>query len=203
MSDDWRIRIELPEEEHRETFLGRLGLAEDLGSAEARQLAKELEGRRLAVSQDDNELFVYAASQAEADQARAIVQAELADEGLQGTVSQPERWLHNEERWSDEAPQETWEEEEVERGQAPWEVRVERESHAAAEKLADELEAEGYTPLRRWQYLIVGTSTREEAEELARRLHGEAEPASQLAWEVAPRNPFAIFGGLGSSGTPL
>jgi len=203
MSDDWRIRIELPEEEHRETFLGRLGLAEDLGSAEARQLAKELEGRRLAVSQDDNELFVYAASQTEAEQARAIVQAELADEGLQGSVSQPERWLHEEERWSDEAPRETWEEEEVERGQAPWEVRVERESHAAAEKLADELEAEGYTPLRRWQYLIVGTSTREEAEELARRLHGEAEPASQLAWEVAPRNPFAIFGGLGSSGTPL
>jgi len=163
----------------------------------------ELYCGRLAVSQDDNELFVYAASQTEAEQARAIVQAELADEGLQGSVSQPERWLHEEERWSDEAPRETWEEEEVERGQAPWEVRVERESHAAAEKLADELEAEGYTPLRRWQYLIVGTSTREEAEELARRLHGEAEPASQLAWEVAPRNPFAIFGGLGSSGTPL
>jgi hypothetical protein len=203
MSDDWRIRIELPEEQHRETFLGRLGVAEDLGSAEARQLAKELEGRRLAVSQDENELFVYASTQAEADQARAIVEAELADEGVQGSVSQPERWLPDEERWSDEPQQETWEEEELEHGQAPWEVRVERESHAAAEKLADELEAEGYKPVRRWQYLIVGTSTREEAEELARRLHGEAEPAAQLAWEVAPRNPFAIFGGMGSAGTPL
>jgi hypothetical protein len=203
MNDDWRIRIELPEEENRETFLGRLGLAEDLGSAEARQLAKELEGHRLAVSQDDNELFVYTSSQANAEQARAIIEAELADEGLQGTVSQPERWLHEEERWSDEPPQETWEEEELERDQAPWEVRVERDSHAAAEKLADELEAEGYKPVRRWQYLIVGTSTREEAEELARRIHGEAEPAAQLAWEVAPRNPFAIFGGMGSAGTPL
>jgi hypothetical protein len=203
MSDDWRIRIELPEEEHRETFLGRLGLVEDLGSAEARQLAKELEGRRLAVSQDDNELFVYASSQAEAEQARAIVEAELADEGLQGSVSQPEHWLREEERWSDEPPQETWEEEALDHGQAPWEVRVERDSHDEAEKLADELEAEGYKPVRRWQYLIVGTSTREEAEELARRLHGEAEPAAQLAWEVAPRNPFAIFGGMGSSGTPL
>ena len=102
MSDDWRIRIELPEEAHAGSFLGRLGF--DLGSDEARQLAKELEGRRLAVSQDDNELFVYASSQAEAEQARAIVQAELADEGMQGSVSQPERWLHEEERWSDEPP---------------------------------------------------------------------------------------------------
>jgi hypothetical protein len=203
MTDDWRIRIELPEEEHRETFLERIGVAEDLGSDEARRLAKELEGHRLAVSQDDNDLFVYASTQAEAEQARAVVNAELADEGMQATVSQPERWLRDEERWSDEPPQETWEQEELDRGQAPWEVRVERESHAAAEKLADELEAEGYKPLRRWQYLIVGTSSREEAEELARRIHGEAEPAGRLAWEVAPRNPFAIFGGMGSSGTPL
>lgn len=201
MSDDWRIRIQLPEEQHARTFLGRLGL--DLGSDEAQRLARELEGRRLAVSQDDNELFVYAASQTEADQARGVVAAELADAGIEATVSQPERWLREEERWSDEPPQETWEEAELEHGHAPWEVRVERDSHSAADRLADELEREGYKPLRRFRYVIVGVSSQEEAEELAGRLRGEAEPAAQLAWEVAPRNPFAIFGGLGGSGTPL
>jgi hypothetical protein len=45
VNDDWRIRIEL-EEEHAEGLLERLGV--DLGS-EARNLADELQGRRLVV----------------------------------------------------------------------------------------------------------------------------------------------------------
>jgi hypothetical protein len=197
MKDDWRIRIELPEEGQAETILGRLGL--DLGSDEAKRLGEELEGRRLAVSRDGNELFVYASSPAEAEQARGIVKAELAEEGIEARTSAVERWLHEEERWTGEPPQETWEEEELERGYAPWEVRVERESHAEASKLADELERDGYDVVRRWRYLIVGTASEEEARELAQRVHGDAEPGGELVWEVTPQNPFAVFGGLGSA----
>jgi hypothetical protein len=201
MRDDWRIRIELPGEEQAENLLGRLGF--DLGSDEAKRLARELEGRRLAVSRDDNELFVYASSPAEAEQARRIVEAELADEDIEAQVSPVEHWLEGEERWTGEPPQETWEAEELEHGRAPWEVRAERDSHGAAQELADELEREGYKVIRRFRYVIVGTGSEEEARELAARIHGEAEPGGQLVWEVAPQNPFAIFGGLGSSGTPL
>jgi hypothetical protein len=197
MKDDWRIRIELPEEGQAETILGRLGL--DLGTDEAKRLGEELEGRRLAISRDGNELFVYASSPAEAEQARGIVEAELADEGIEARTSAVERWLHEEERWTGEPPHETWEEEELERGYAPWEVRVERESHAEASKLADELERDGYDVVRRWRYLIVGTASEEEARELAQRVHGEAEPGGELVWEVTPQNPFAVFGGLGSA----
>jgi len=193
MSDNWRIRIEVPEE-HAETLLGRIGL--DLGSDEAKRLAKELEGHRLVVSRDDEILFVYAEAQAQAEQARRIVEAELADEGIEAEI-QIERWLPDEERWSGEPPQETWEEEELQRGYAPWEVRVELDSHADADELADKLEGEGYDVIRRWRYLIVGTTSEEEARELARRLHGEAEPGGEVVWEVAPQNPFALFGGLG------
>jgi hypothetical protein len=196
MTDDWRIRIELPEEGHAESLLGRLGL--DLGSDEAKHLAKELEGRRLAVSQDDNELFVYASSAAEAERARKIVEAELADEGIEARTSAVERWLPDEERWTGEPPQETWEEEEVDRGYAPWEVRVERETHAEADELADELADEGYDVVRRWRYLIVGTASEEEARQLAERVHGEVEPGGEVVWEVTPQNPFAVFGGLGA-----
>jgi hypothetical protein len=195
MRDDWRIRIELPEEAQAESLLGRLGL--DLGTDEAKRLAHELEGRRLAVSRDGNELFVYASTPAEAERARGIVEAELADEGIEASTSTVERWLHDEERWTGEPPQETWEEEELERGYAPWEVRVERETHAEARELADELEREGYDVVRRWRYLIVGAGSEEEARELAQRVHGEVEPGGELVWEVTPQNPFAVFGGLG------
>jgi hypothetical protein len=195
MSDDWRIRIQVPEERHAQTLLGRLHL--DLSSDEGRRLAEELQGRRLAVSHDEGDLFVYASTQAEAEQARAVVEAELADEGLQAQVSQPERWLDEEERWSNEPRDETWEEEEVEHGHAPWEVRVERPSHREASVLADELERDGYRVIRRYRYLIVGTASQEDAEELAQRVHGRAEPGGELVWEVMPQNPFAIFGGMG------
>ena len=197
MKDDWRIRIELPEEQHAETILGRLGL--DLGSDEAKRLAEELEGRRLAVSRDGNELFVYASSAAEAEGARGIVEAELADEEIEARTSAVEHWLPKEERWTGEPPQETWEQEEVDRGYAPWEVRVERETHAEADKLAAELERDGYDVVRRWRYLIVGAASEQEARDLAQRVHGEVEPGGELVWEVTPQNPFAVFGGLGSA----
>ena len=194
MSDNWRIRIELPEETNPGTLLDRLGL--DLGSDEARRLAKELEGHRLAVSRDDDVIFVYTDLQAAAERARQIVEAELADEGITAEI-QVERWLPDEERWSGEPPQETWEEEEVRRGYAPWEVRVELDSHAEADELADGLEQEGYDVVRRWRYLIVGAASEEEARALARRVHGEVKPGGEVVWEVAPQNPFALFGGLG------
>ncbi len=200
MTDDWRIRIELAEEQHAESLLDRLGL--DLGSDEAKRLARELEGHRLAVSRDGGELFVYASAQAEAEQAQRVVEAELADEGLEAEI-EVAHWLADEDRWSTDPPGETWEEEEIARGYAPWEVRVQRESHQEAQKLADELEQEGYDVVRRYRYLIVGAASEEDARELARRLHGEAEPGGELVWEVAPRNPFAVFGGLGGTGTPL
>ena len=196
--DDYRIRVELPEEENSSGLLSRLGMG-----TWADELAHELEGRRLAVSEDENELFVYASSPSEADQARTIVQTVVVEEGLDARVGPVEHWLHDEERWDDEPPEPTPEEELLEEGVAPWEVRVEVGSRHAARELADRLEAEGYGVVRRWKYLIVGATTREEAEALAERLHGEVEPSSALVWETVPQNPFVVFGGLGGSGTPL
>ena len=194
MSDDWRIRVELGETANAEALLGRLGL--DLAE-ESRRLAEELKGRRLAVSNDEDTGFVYVDTPAEADSARQIVEAELAEEGIEPTELVSEHWLPEEERWSGEPPSETWEQEEVEQGFAPWEVRVELDSHGEADQLANQLEGEGYDVARRWRYLIVGAASEEEARELARRLHGEAEPGGEVVWEATPSNPFAVFGGLG------
>jgi hypothetical protein len=197
--DDWRIRIEIEDEEAPGLF-ERLGFAL---SDEASELAQELEKRRLAVSYDDDEVFVYASSRAEAERARAVIQAELRDLRVAAVTGPVEHWLEDDDRWDDEPPDETWEEEELERGYAPWEVRISCESHRAARELAEQLEEEGYSVERRWRHLIVGAASKEEADALAARLHGEVEPGGELVWETVPGNPFAIFGGLGGSGTPL
>jgi hypothetical protein len=198
--DDWRIRIDL-EEEHAEGLLERLGL--DLGS-ESRKLAEELEGRRLAVSRDDETIFVYAGSRNEAETARSIVEAELREEGAEAKIGKIEHWLADEDRWDDEPPEQFEPEQEVlEHGHAPWEVRVEAGSPHKAEELARRLQDEGYGVLRRHTYVLVGASSEDEAKELARRLHGEAEASGELVYETLPQNPFAIFGGLGGSGTPI
>jgi hypothetical protein len=192
--DDWRIRIEL-EGDRAESFLERIGL--DLGSR-ARELAKELEEERLPVSRDGDTIFVYASSRPQAEQALKVVRAELDEDGIEPPVVRVEHWLHDEERWDDEPKHESWEEEVLQRGYAPWEVRVECKSHDEADALADRLEQEGHDVVRRWRYVIVGAATEEDARALAKRLHGEVEAGGEVVWEAMPRNPFAIFGGIGS-----
>jgi hypothetical protein len=191
--DDWRIRIELPDEEGARGLLGRLGL----GRRDAAELAEELRAHRLAVSQDGNTVFVYAASGMQAEQASRVVEAELQDDGLTPTRLVTERWLAAEDRWNDDPDGPDVEEELLERGYAPWEVRVECESLGDARKLAEELRREGYGVSRTFTYVIAGTETREQAAALARRVHGEVEPGGELVYEVQPHNPFAVFGGLG------
>src|SRR4029450_12680557 len=99
--DDWRVRMALEEERHATDFLARLGL--DLGS-EARELAKELEDHRLAVSKDEDTVFLYAPTRDCARKAKAIVEAELKERELHAEEIVIEHWLADEDRWDDEAP---------------------------------------------------------------------------------------------------
>jgi hypothetical protein len=192
--DDWRIRIEVEEEEHATGLLDRL--TGDLDQ-EARELARDLESHRLAVSRDGDTVFVYAPTRAAAEQAHLVVEAALRAHGTEARTSRVEHWLDEEDRWDDEPPGETWEEEELDRGFAPWEVRVELASREEADELAKQLETEGYKPERRFHFLIVGTASREDADALAARLHGDVEAGGEVVWEATPANPFAIFGGMG------
>jgi hypothetical protein len=191
--DDWRVRIELPDEEGARGLLERLGLAR----SEADDLADELREQRLAVSQDGDTVFVYAATGMQAEQASRIVEAELEEAGLTPKRFVTERWLRDEERWNDDPDQPDVEEELLERGYAPWEVRVEAGSLQEAHDLAEQLRDEGYDVSRTFTYVIAGAESREQAAELARRVHGRVEPGGELVYEVQPQNPFAVFGGLG------
>src|SRR5579862_6930276 len=119
-NDDWRITIEINESDAA-GVLDRL--AGELG-AEARELAADLRQRRLSVSRDGETIYVYSNSQADAAKAQAILEAELRREDIEATTSKIEHWLDGEERWDDEPARESWEDEEVDEGYAPWEVRV-------------------------------------------------------------------------------
>jgi len=193
VADDWRIRIEV--EDVHERLLERLGVELD---DEARELARELERKRLAVSRDGDEIFVYASTRAEAEAAQAVIESLVRSLGGGAKAGRIEHWLDDEDRWDDEPKGETWEEEEVEHGYAPWEVRVRCSSRDEAKTLAGRLESEGYRPVRQSEYLIVGTASKSEAERLAERLHGTVEAGGEVVWEALPGNPFAVFGGLGT-----
>lgn len=193
--DDWRLRIELAEAGGARGLLDRLGV--DLGS-EARELARELEEHRLAVSHDEDSVFVYTASRLQAEQARAVVEAELRDLRIAPELIALEHWLAEEDRWDDEPRGSDADDDVLARGYAPWEVRVACRSIGEARELAERLEAEGYGVVRRWRYVIAGTESREDAERLAEKVSGRVEPGGELVWEVTPANPFALFlGGLG------
>jgi hypothetical protein len=187
--DDWRLRIELGEASGPE-LLERLGLVR----SDADELARELEDSKLAVTHDEDTVFVYASTSLELERAKSVIQRELEELQAQPAAIVSEHWLADEERWDGEPPGPDADEEILASGYAPWEVRIRATDHAAARDLADRLETEGYGVVRRWRYVIAGTATREQADELARRLHGEVEPGGELVWESLRGHPFAVVG---------
>ncbi|HEV2590447.1 MAG TPA: hypothetical protein VGU02_01015 [Gaiellaceae bacterium] len=184
--DDWRLRIELSEG-NAPSLLERLGLVKD----DADELAEELRESRLTVTNDDDTVFVYAATSLELERAKAIVQRELEELRASPQSIVSEHWLREEDRW-DGGPPNDPDEEVLAEGYAPWEVRIRASDHGAARELADRLEAEGYGVVRRWDTVIAGCASREDAKALADRLHGEVEAGGELVWEALQGHPFTV-----------
>lgn len=65
-------------------------------------------------------------------------------------------------------------------------MRIELESHHDAVELADRLKAEGLEPVRRWSYVVIGTSNDDEARELAARLRAELPAGATVGVEAGP-----------------
>ncbi|HEY3070445.1 MAG TPA: hypothetical protein VGJ34_09010 [Gaiellaceae bacterium] len=215
MADDWRVTIDFDDEGDGTQF------AEWLAAVELEAEERDRLGGRVVVSRDGPRVFLYADSE---DQARAVfqtAQARIESEG-QAAVSALERWHPVEQAWKDVSVRlpETAEElraeherlqdreaaESMEKGRAEWEVRIALPSHDETVALAERLESEGIPVVRRYTFLLAGTANEDDARALAERLEQEApagarievEPGGGLVWEVAPRNPFVIFGGLGA-----
>lgn len=217
VAEDWRVAFTLrPEEPGR--------IADALQGLHERALehdAAERLGGRIAVSRDDEHLFLYADSEPAAREARDVVSELLGEHDLTAEDEPPiERWHPVEQRWEDASvalpataaelrqehdrreADEAAEAEET--GFAPWEVRVEFASHEEAGAFADRLEHDGLPVVRRATFLLVGADDQDEARALALWLHDELPPSARILvepggseiWEVAGNNRFAFLGGL-------
>jgi hypothetical protein len=214
VSDDWRLTVELAEEGNAP------GLVNSLQELELEDAHRARVGDRVVVSQDEGNVFLYADTEERARQVNALVQERLAELGFEADVALT-RWHPVEQRWEDASvplpeSEDEWQAEHerlqadeaaesAATGHAPWEVRAVLPTHEDTVALAERLEGEGIPVVRRSSFLLVGAVNEDEARALAERLRSETpagsrievEPGGQMAWEVAPQNPFAIFGGLG------
>jgi hypothetical protein len=214
MADDWRVTIDF-DDEGDGTQLAEWLAAVDLEGEERSTL-----GDRVIVSRDGPRVYLYSDSEEPAREVLRTVSARIEHEG-HSAVTALERWHPVEQAWKDgsiplpDTPEEIAEEHErlqereaaesAKTGAAQWEVRIELRSHEDTEALAERLESEGFPVVRRHTFLLAGAANEDDARALADRLRGEAsdgakvevEPGGGMVWEVAPRNPFTFFGGLG------
>jgi hypothetical protein len=209
VAEDWRVTV---------TVTGEAEARRVLAALHDRDVHDELRdelGGRIAVSSDGPTVFLYANTRRAADAASAALADVLEEEHAPGEP-RVDRWHPIEERWEDasmplpstdaerRAEQERQDADDEARslatGVAQWEVRIELDSPRTSEVLADELERDGRSVVRRAEFLLVGANDRDDAAELARSLEGRGrihvEPSTGVAWQLMPRNPFAIFGGL-------
>jgi hypothetical protein len=214
VAEDWRITLDFDDEGDGTQLVEWLS---------ARQFASEERDRlggRVAVSRDGACVFLYADTEQLARDADGIVRSLLSSERRQAKITL-EQWHPVEQEWKDAGIPLPRTDEEIQAeharqqareaaeslasGHAEWEVRVSLPSREATDELADRLEGEGIPVTRRSTFLLVGAVNEDEATALAERLRHEVpegasvevEPGGAMVWEVSPRNPFAVFGGLG------
>jgi hypothetical protein len=192
--DEWRVEIDLDDEEHG------YGLAERFRSHDLEDEARKRLGRRIVVTRDGPHIFLYASSEAEAREAERVARELIESEGLTAEIALT-RWHPVEEAWKDasiplprtaeeertELQRKTeaeWDEAEEE-GSYDWLVKVALPSSSDAADLTERLRADSYPVHRRWRYVTVDVVTEERANELGNRLREEL-PEAEVWVEANP-----------------
>jgi len=215
MGDDWRLEVGLFEKGRAHALTERL---------DAGKLGDDLEEefhKRLVVSADPPNVFVYAGDRDQAEAAERKIR-EVAAEHDWDIEIELKHWHPTAEEWEDpDKPLPTTDAERLAehqellaqeredsdiRGYSEYEVRIECPSHHDTVKLDRRLHDEGFPTVRRWKYLLVGADDEDSANALAERLRAEAPQGSTVTAEASlrqtyddepTRGSFAIFGGLG------
>ena len=189
MADEWRVEVELEDEQHG------LTLSERLRSLDLDDEARKRLGDRVIVTRDGSRMFLYTETEEQAREAKRVAEELLTAEGLSGRTALT-RWHPDEEAWKDASVPmpETEEERAAERErhereaerqprsrwEYQWEVRVDLPSMRVAREFAARLEDDGIDVKRHWKHLLVGAASEERATELAQRITGEAPEGSEV-----------------------
>ena len=180
--EDWRVEVELDDEEHG------YSLGERLRALDLDDEARKRLGREVIVTRDGSRLFLYTVTHEEAQAAARVVEELTAAETLTAQFHTT-RWHPVEEEWKDaslplprtpsEEALERQRREERERqavaagGDYDWQVRVRARDRAEAAALEQQLLGQALPVKRRWRFLTIGALTEEQADEIASAVRDE------------------------------
>ena len=206
MADDFRVEVELDDEEYGYSLWERLR-ALHLDDEARRRL-----GENVVVTRDGSQLFLYAQREQPAREAENVLRSLVEEDALSADIALT-RWHPVEEALKDLSvplPRTTEEErEEYEarvaaetseaeaEGRFDWQVVARFPSRDDASGLAERLSAEGLVVAHRWRYVVVGAVTEEAAEEIAARLRRDAADADvevQADLGDVPSGPLQFVG---------
>jgi hypothetical protein len=206
MSDEWRVEVDLDDEQHG------FKLSERLRSLDLDDDARQRLGDRVIVSRDGPRMFLYAGSEGEAREAERVARDLVAADDLSARITLT-RWHPDEDAWKDAAlpMPETDEQRALERQRHEraaeseprprwayqWEVRVDLPTRHQTVELCSRLGDEGIDVRRHWKYLLVGAGSEEAANELAERIRAEA-PEGSTVNVVTAGAPHPVFVFLGA-----
>ncbi len=215
MDDDWRLQIDLKDE----GFGGEV--ADHLRASEMEGELQHDLGDRIIVSHEGETIYLYAGERGQLDRVRKGVETFLESKGWKGEFDL-RHWHKEADEWEDpdvpepttEAEREAEHEERMELedeeteergGRAEFEVSAKFPTNKEAHAFSEKLKAEGYKPVRRFHYLVVGAADEDEAKALAERIRAEAPSDAEVKaeyslnqlWRERPPNPFFWLGGLG------
>jgi hypothetical protein len=187
--DEWRVEIDLDDEDHGYTLGERLR-AHDLDDE-----ARERLGRRVIVTRDGSKVFLYATDEESAREAERVARALIEADRLTGRITVT-RWNLEAEEWVQVADStETTRERRDERPHPyEWEVHLNLPSREAAAEVERRLKEEGLPVHRLWRRVTIDARTATEAEELADRLRSELPEAIEVWLEPNPDGlPSPVF----------
>lgn len=188
-NEDWRVEINLDDKHEGYDFGERLrsqDLAED---------ARARLGKRVYISRNGPQLFLYAGTEQQAREAELVVRGLVVADDLSAEFAGVTRWHPVEQEWKDasiplprtepEVHQELDHKEEAERtevaeeGSYDWLVKINLPSAAAAKEIAEILDEAGHPVHRIWRWVTVDVLTEESGNELIssiqEALEGDAE----------------------------
>jgi hypothetical protein len=190
--EDWRVEVELNDEQHGFSLGERLR-ALDLDDEASRRL-----GRQVIVTRDGSRVFLYTDTREGADEAARVVRELASGERLTAAIHTT-RWHPVEEAWRDASvplPRTAAEEalerqrhEERERreveagGDYDWHVHVRARDRTEAVALERHLLEQTLPVKRRWRFLTIGALTEERANAIASAVRSEL-PDAEI--EVEP-----------------